>query len=93
MAAFLITSLAATNPALDAKVRATYTGSVLALSGNCWLISDKGVTTQEVCVKLDITNPENMGLMGQVVVVRIESYFGFAPTHVWEWLKAKGGNE
>ncbi len=94
MASFMITSLAVENPALASKVKEMYEGNSITIAPNCWLVSGKGVTTQEVCNKLTITVPEDgPGKVGRVVAVRIENYFGFAPAHIWEWLKAKGVTE
>jgi hypothetical protein len=52
---------------------------------NVWFVADSGVTTQEVSAKLDV----KPGGIAGVVVVKIESYFGFAPTAIWEWFSVK----
>lgn len=85
MAAFMVVSLVP-NPALNASVAAAYAGSSsLALSPTAWLVSDTGITTKDVCDKLNI---KEGGISG-ALAVKVESYFGFASPNIWEWLKGK----
>jgi len=83
MAAFAVISITP-NPDLDKQIAGAYAGAYLALSQSAWLISDKNVTTKEVCDKINV-KPGGIG----AVVVKIESYFGVASPNIWEWLKVK----
>lgn len=75
------------NPALNAGVATAYAGSSsLALSPTAWLVADSGaLTTKDVCEKLNIKT----GGISSAMVVKVESYFGFASPNIWEWLKIK----
>ncbi len=85
MAAFMVVSLVL-NPALNVSVTAAYPGSsALALSSTAWLVSDTGITTKDVCDKLNIKE----GGISSAMAVKVESYFGFASPNIWEWLRGK----
>ena len=85
MVAFAVISTVP-NSELAERVSSTYPNMSLILSGNAWLVADSLKTTQEVCEKLSIMQ----GGFSNVIVLRIESYFGFADPTIWEWLKVKG---
>jgi len=88
MAAFAILSVALSNPALENNIREAYSEFTHKITENVWLVADKAVTTtSEVCQKIGVG--EN-GLAG-VVVLKIDGYFGYASTAIWEWLKVKAG--
>lgn len=84
MAAFMVVSLAP-SPTLDAAIANIYRGAYLALSPSAWLVSDIGATTQSVCSKVNIKE----GGISDAVVIKVESYFGFASPAIWEWLKTR----
>jgi hypothetical protein len=84
MAAFVVISLIPNAP-LGAKIVSVYPTAHLPLTPMVWLVSDVGVTTKDVCDKIDIKADG----FASAVVVKVESYFGFASPHVWEWLKTK----
>ncbi len=88
MPVFTVLRLAGDND-LDGRVRVVYGSDSIKIAPNIWIVNDQGVTTKEVCDKLDAST----GGMGQVVVTKMEGYFGFAPTHIWEWLSAKGASK
>jgi hypothetical protein len=84
MAAFSVISLSP-NPELDKAIATAYAGAYLALSATAWLVADTGVTTKDVCDKINVRH----GGITRVIVTKIESYFGVAPPNIWEWLKIK----
>jgi hypothetical protein len=84
MAAFIVLTLAP-QQGLDRKVAEIYPQAHLALSPTAWLVSDVGVTTKDVCDKINIREGGFSGAM----VIKIESYFGFAAPNIWEWLKLR----
>lgn len=60
------------------------------LSDGVWLIiAPFTTTTTELSDRLGISD----GGSGAAIVVRVESYFGRAPSDVWEWIRAKMGAE
>ncbi|BDV34253.1 hypothetical protein [Methylocystis iwaonis] len=75
------------NPELEAKIMEAYPSDNLRFSSTVWFVADAGVTAKEVCEKINVIPG---GLAG-VVVTKVETYFGFAPTVTWEWLKARMG--
>ena len=77
------------NPKLEAKIGEAYVGANFRFAKNAWLVADAGVTAQEVCEKIDV----KIGGIAGVIVTKVESYFGVAPTATWEWLKVKLGDE
>lgn len=85
MAAFAIVSTVP-NEALGAEIATAYETTHLVLSNSTWLIADTGRTSQEVSEHLKI----KAGGFSNVLVLRIETYFGFASPAIWEWLKVKG---
>lgn len=85
MAAFAVISTAP-NDALAKHIAATYPDMSLSLSNSLWLVADANKTTQEVCEKLNI----KQGGFSNAIVLKIESYFGFAAPTIWEWIKVKG---
>jgi hypothetical protein len=84
MAAFAVISLAA-NPALQARIIESYPNSFHILAPNAWLVAAGGVTTQEICTTLTI---QPGGISG-AIVLKIDSYYGFASKAIWEWLAVK----
>ena len=91
MASFSVISLSGYNPELAAKIVAAYgPANSLLVSSNCWLVADNAITTKEVSDKLEITKDGGGGVVGQAIVLRIESFFGFAASNIWERLNAKG---
>ena len=81
------------NSVLDKRIEEVFPGNCLKISPNQWLIAGKG-TSREVSDHLQITETNSLGavskgLTGVAVVLAVTSYFGTAPTNVWEWLKTK----
>jgi len=73
------------NTALDENVEKIYPGNHLRISPTVWFVADSGVTTQDVCAKLDV---KSGGLSG-IIVLKVETFNGFAPRNIWEWLQVK----
>jgi hypothetical protein len=86
MLIFAVTSNAE-NPELGAHINRVYPSANLKFAPNVWFVADTGVTTQEVSEKLSVWP----GGIAGVVVVKVESYFGYAPTSIWEWFSVKMG--
>jgi hypothetical protein len=84
MAAFAIISQSP-NPALQARIIEIYPNAYHTVSATAWLIAASGVTTQEICTALTI---QSGGISG-VIVLKIDSYYGFASKAIWEWLAVK----
>ena len=77
-------------PALVAEINAVFPGGHLALNETQYLISTSG-TAVELSAKLGIYDAKNpaKAVTGSAVILVTSSYFGRAPTTVWEWMKAK----
>ena len=88
MAAFAVIS---TGPAgaLEAAVKAIYTGSYQSVSPTVWLVADKGITTQGVSEKLGI----GAGKIENAVIIKVDSYWGRAAKTLWEWLAVNGSTD
>lgn len=67
-------------------VASVYPNDNLKVWTGIWLVSDEGVTAQDVCRKLGA----NEGQYGSVIVTLIGGYYGYAGKNIWEWLTVKG---
>jgi hypothetical protein len=72
-------------PDLVQMIKSAYPQDWLSLSETQWLISSKETVT-DVSNKIGVTSPESKQL---AVVFATSSYFGRAPTTVWDWIKVK----
>ena len=77
-------------PALVAEIRRLFPDNHLALNETQYLISTLG-TAEELTVRLGMGPAVEGGppLTGSDVVLAISSYYGRAPTPVWDWMYAK----
>jgi hypothetical protein len=77
-------------PKLVAAIKAAYVDEHLALNDTQWLVSAGG-TAMDVSAKIGVTDPNNRQAtpVGSAVIFSITSYYGRAPTPVWDWIKAK----
>jgi hypothetical protein len=77
-------------PNLVDAIKAAYANEHLSLSDTQWLVSDSG-TAIEVSAKIGVTDPNNRQAKatGNAVIFSTTSYYGRAPTPVWDWIKAK----
>jgi hypothetical protein len=71
-------------PQLDAAIRQTYRDNYLQVAPNQWLVS-ASATAKEVSDQLGISDGKN----GSAIVLRVTSYYGRAPTNIWEWIAQK----
>lgn len=62
-----------------------YSGQYYVLPPSTWFVSDKG-TTSEVASKLGILDGK---LGAQAVIFPTNTWAGWAPADLWEWLKSK----
>ena len=82
--------LPAPNAKLADAVKAAYPNEWLALSDTQFLVSSAG-TAMDVSAKIGVADPvdRQKPVVGNAVVLAISSYYGRAPTPVWEWIKTK----
>ena len=71
-------------PRLAEKIAEVFPADHLRVSDTQWLVSSGG-TTQDISAKLGISD----GTSGAAIVLAVSSYFGRAPTNIWEWMKVK----
>jgi hypothetical protein len=76
--------------AVIAKIREIFPNDHLMVSDTQYLVSSTG-TAIEVCAKLGIYDLKlpNAPSTGNAIVFATSSYFGRAPSSIWDWLKAK----
>ena len=72
------------NTSLDEAIQARFPQDSLRLSPNQWLISYAG-TAIALSNDLGVTDGKN----GGAVIIQMSSYYGRAPTSVWDWVKSK----
>jgi hypothetical protein len=79
-----------TTSALEDLIPQAYPNNFLKVGQKQFLISTIG-TAVDVSAKLGIYDPKepNKPSAGNAIVFATSSYFGRAPTTVWDWVKAK----
>jgi hypothetical protein len=77
-------------PELAASIQSVYpNGDHFQLSDTQWLVSSKETVT-DVSNKIGMTSPlPDFVPKGLGVIFATSSYFGRAPTTVWDWIKVK----
>jgi hypothetical protein len=77
-------------PAIVARIEQFFPFEYLKLSDTQYLISSSG-TAIELSAKLGVYDINDSGkpATGNAVILATSSYFGRAPTTVWDWMKAK----
>ena len=81
--------MSAPQPAVEAEIKRVYEGNYLQLSPTQWLIS-ANKTVIDVSNSIGVSSLEpNFTPKGSAVVFATSSYFGRAPTSVWDWIKVK----
>ena len=84
MAAQMFIVVADTNPdAVATALKQLPEGTFYPFKSDTWFVEFEGTTT-ELSSKLGVLKGEN----GKGVVAVISSYYGFANTDIWEWLRA-----
>ena len=61
----------------------------LRLSDTQWLISASKATATDISNAIGVSGPPDFAPAGLAVVFATTSYFGRAPTTVWDWIKVK----
>jgi hypothetical protein len=76
--------------AIAAEIEKSFPNDNLRLNETQYLISAGG-TAIDLSAKLGLYDPKEptKPAIGSAVVLATSSYFGRAPTGVWEWMKAK----
>jgi hypothetical protein len=77
-------------PALVEAIKKHYPADHFGINETQWLISAAG-TTIDLSAKLGIYDPKapSSAAIGSAVILATSSYFGRAPTPLWDWMKAK----
>ena len=77
-------------PGLANAIQTAFPRDHFMINEQQWLISAPG-TVVEICATLGIYDAKepNKVPVGAAVVFATTSYFGRAPTPIWDWLKAK----
>lgn len=77
-------------PRLAEAIKAAYPDKSLSLNDTQFLVSSSG-TAMEVSAKIGVADPSNRQepTVGSAVIFATTSYYGRAPTPVWDWVKAK----
>lgn len=70
--------------AVEAAVKQAFPADSLKTGPYHWLVAGKG-TTQDIAQALGFN--AQRGIQG--VVMGTVGHFGYAPTNIWEWIKAK----
>ena len=77
-------------PVLVEAIKSAFPDDYLSLSDTQWLISTTG-TVVDLTAKIGIYDAKepNKSPTGNAIVFAISSYFGRAPTSVWDWIRVK----
>jgi hypothetical protein len=77
-------------PRLVESIKTAYPNDFFQLTDTQWLVSAFG-TVMEVSAKIGVADPNNRQkpAIGSAVIFATTSYYGRAPTPVWDWIKAK----
>ena len=84
MATFIIISLNPQNENLSNAIAQAYPDNFFKISSDQWAVSTESLT-KEVADKLNITN----GNHGMVAIFKIDAYYGWHNSSLWEWLDLK----
>ena len=86
MAIFLITPIESTGR-VAASVQEKFPDDFYKISGSDSLLVHSTGTTKELADKLGISAGS------EAIVVGISSYYGFAPSDIWEWMQSRMGSD
>jgi hypothetical protein len=74
---------------LQAAIEKNFPNDHMSVAENVWLVSSIG-TAREVSARIGIgSNTVMTGHVGDAIVVGVDSYYGRAPSNIWEWIKVK----
>jgi hypothetical protein len=86
MTIFVVTAIR--NPdAIGAEVERAFPNAHLPVVTGTWLVS-ANLTAIEVSNKLGVTGAAGPAV-GTALIVAISSYYGRAPSEIWDWIKTK----
>jgi hypothetical protein len=86
MALFAVISLQSDSVALGTAIETHFAGKNFVVAPGHWVISTADATAMAISEILGMKG----GAVGRAVVYNVAGYYGFAPTPLWEWLKANG---
>jgi hypothetical protein len=72
------------SPVLEAEIQRIFPDDSIKLSNDDWLVSYSG-SVIKLSEELGVTDGKN----GAAVILRVGSYYGRAPTNIWDWIKEK----
>jgi hypothetical protein len=75
-------------PGLVEAIKRLYPEKHISITETQWLISSSG-TAVELSAKLGIVDPARALPTGNAIVFATSSYFGRAPTAIWDWIKVQ----
>lgn len=77
-------------PALEEAIKTAYPNEYLSINSTQWLVSSSE-TAIEITAKIGVYDEKNPTSppTGNAVVFAISSYYGRAPTNIWDWIKSK----
>ena len=77
-------------PSLVEAIQKLFPDDHLSITETQWLVSSAG-TVVDLTAKLGIYDVKSPGApaTGIAVILAVSSYYGRAPTTVWDWLKTK----
>jgi hypothetical protein len=78
--------LPAPQPSFAARIEERYAGSYFKVSDTQYLVSARS-TAMEVSAKLGLDLAD--ALAGSAIILAVSSYWGRAPTTVWDWIKTR----
>jgi hypothetical protein len=73
-------------PSLAARIEEKYAGSVFKINDTQYLVSARS-TAVEVTEKLGLNLAD--AIEASAIIFAVSSYWGRAPTTVWDWIKAR----
>lgn len=80
----------APQPTLAEAIKAAYSNDHLCVTETQWLVSSNE-TVIDVTTKIGVYDPKdpNKPATGNAIVMSMGSYYGRAPSIVWDWVKSK----
>jgi hypothetical protein len=77
-------------PALAEEIKRVYPNDHYPLNETQWLVSSKQTVTEvSNAIGVSASDPSKHVPKGLAVIFATSSYFGRAPTQVWDWIKVK----
>jgi hypothetical protein len=86
MAIFAIVAYPGNSEPLRLVLEREFLGKFFTVASGHWLVSGSG-TAKDIADKLGVGDAVKV----QAIIYNVGGYYGFAPTTVWEWIKANWG--